>query len=226
MEYKSFKYKNIIYTITEIDKINSVDFYQTSKDFNLSNEVSNMSSKRRKEFICGRVCTRYLLNKLHYENINLPTLNTDGTPMWPQGIIGSISHTQKMIAVCICSTFYYAAVGIDIETIMNIQQSNAVIELTFNEPEFFENRPKSMFNYNRELYSTIIFSAKESIFKAIYQSSGCYFDFKNICLINYNNNILSFKIMSTISEKWCENRVINVYFDIFKENVLTLVLEN
>lgn len=110
-----------------------------------------MSSKRRKEFICGRVCIRHLLNKLNYDIVNLPTLNTDGTPTWPQGITGSISHTQKMIAVCICSTFYYGTVGIDIEAIMNTEQSNAVAELIFNEAEFFENRSKSMFNYNREL---------------------------------------------------------------------------
>ncbi|MDF7676131.1 4'-phosphopantetheinyl transferase superfamily protein [Neisseriaceae bacterium ESL0693] len=225
MPYKYFKYKNIIYIITEIDKISSIDFYKTLKTFESLNEVSNMRPKRRKEFICGRVCTRHLLNKLNYGSVNIPTLNMDGTPRWPPGITGSISHTQKMIAVCICSTFYYGTVGIDIETIMNTEQSNAVAELIFNEPEFFENRPKSMFNYNRELYSTIIFSAKESIFKAIYQNSGCYFDFKNICLINYSD-ILSFKIMSTISEKWCINRVINVFFDIFEETVLTLVLEN
>lgn len=225
MEYRVIKYKKIIFTITEIDKIEFTDFYLALKKFGLINEVSKMSYHRGREFIYGRICVRNLLNKLGYENIHVPALNTDRTPKWPFGIIGSISHTNKMIAVYVSSTSYYSVVGIDIEIIMNKQQSNAVMELIFNESEFFKNRPKSMLHYSNELYSTIVFSAKESIFKAIYQCSGCYFDFKDICLVGFNGE-LNFKIISTINEKWFSDKIINVFFDVFDETVLTLVLEN
>ena len=75
---------------------------------------------------------------------------------------------------------------------------------------------------------TLIFSAKESLFKALYPSVGYYFDFKDaeITEVNYTQTFLKFRLLKSLGARsWLQkNAEHEVEFFLRDDSVYTRVL--
>lgn len=77
--------------------------------------VANAVPRRRHEFAAGRDCARRAMADLGYGKVALPR-GEDRLPVWPQSLVGSITHTDTWAAAAVARRAQgIAAIGIDLE---------------------------------------------------------------------------------------------------------------
>src|SRR5690606_37444179 len=79
---------------------------ETSK-FSLLDEEKNVLSPestelRQRQFYSGRLAAREAVSEISSELVNKPILKGEkGEPLWPDGLVGSISHVDKWAVACV-----------------------------------------------------------------------------------------------------------------------------
>ena len=139
------------------------------------------TSKRRKEFIMGRAAAHAALVKLGKSTSGIGK-NRSGAPIWPPDIVGSITHKNDAALAVVAPTQRCRGVGVDIESADD--PINPDISRRICHPEEIPWVVKD--HTLSTLRLKLIFSAKESIFKAVNPYSGDFVSFTDIRL------------------KWCE----------------------
>ena len=137
--------------------------------------VASAVNKRRREFATGRSLARYSLD-FHFGIRNFDLVKADDrAPIWPPGIAGSLSHsdTQAWIALADSSR---VSVGIDGEDRTVLEPALWPMVLTDPEVEYLH----SLEPRQRNRHGLILFSAKESLFKAQYPRTGQFLGFKAV----------------------------------------------
>ena len=154
--------------------------------------------KRQIDFLAGRYCAFRALRDLGITPDNR-TLGTDEdrVPIWPEGVVGSITHTKGYGAAIAGSQSHFKGIGIDAELI--IDNANDALAKHICIPKELE-RLSAQSDFNRRELLTLIFSAKESLYKAIYPSQRKFFGFQSakVTSIDILNNKLSIQLLSTI----------------------------
>jgi len=133
--------------------------------------VDNAVSKRQKEFQAGRNCARQALAQLGIGNY--PILSGPRRePVWPKGIVGSITHCNNYCAVALSSKSTCKAIGIDAEEKTSLDKDSLDLVCTKAEKKWLNKRGLA-----NSFWSKVIFSAKESLFKCYYPLTHEYLDF-------------------------------------------------
>lgn len=125
--------------------------------------VERATSTRRREFAAGRTCARSALRQLGVRP--QPILaGRWGEPIWPRGIVGSISHSQGYCACAVARSQAFYGIGIDVE--QNTPLKPAVVKgITLDEER---SRLADLECTAPEInWDVILFSAKETVFKAL-----------------------------------------------------------
>jgi len=138
--------------------------------------------KRQCEYLAGRFCANEGLKQLEHKlaieigNKEVAT-GKNREPLWPQGVLGAISHSSRFaMAVVAQDKGSYLGVGIDIEEEMAKDLARDVSGQIMSEKEKRLNH--QLDGFDNKSFVTLVFSAKESIFKALYPSVGEYFGFE------------------------------------------------
>ncbi|MEX2962985.1 4'-phosphopantetheinyl transferase [Microbulbifer sp. TYP-18] len=134
--------------------------------------------KRKAEFLAGRYCAREVLLRLG-ERKTFVDICADRQPGWPGGIIGSISHSNGRAAAIASRDKSIVGVGIDIEDLV---APRLVEEL---HPQVLNSSERQWLNWGEldpAIVFTLIFSIKESFFKALYPLVRRFFGFDAISI--------------------------------------------
>lgn len=93
----------------------------------------------------------------------------DGAPVWPEGITGAISHSGGRAVALLGDARHHLGLGVDLETLSTRPDQIAAQIL----------RPAELerLGAHTALHVTLAFSAKESLFKALYPRVGKLFGF-------------------------------------------------
>lgn len=146
-------------------------------------QLRGANNNRLAEHFAGRYCAKSCLEFLGLKNPLIP-IHSDRSPIWPNGFIGSISHTKSSaIATCTPSKGLIG-VGIDIENIIDIKTINKINKLIV-----FDDEKNIIAPEPTEIAFTLVLSVKECFFKAAYPSVKRIFDFKDISVININSEL-------------------------------------
>lgn len=141
--------------------------------FTLPDHLARAVPKRRAEYLAGRVLARQLLAPLGFADFTLAR-GEDRAPQWPAGIAGALSHNSNTALCAVHRESGLGGVGLDVETLLSDERAEelwgAIVSPTEREALLREALP-----FNALL--TLAFSAKESLFKALYPQVRCYFDF-------------------------------------------------
>jgi 4'-phosphopantetheinyl transferase EntD len=124
--------------------------------------VAGAVDKHRREFATARECARTALAELGVPPV--PILRGErGSPVWPQGIVGSITHCAGYRAAAVAYAAQISTIGIDAEP--NAPLPNGVIDI-ISLP--LERSQLQLLATERPdvCWDRLIFSAKESIYKA------------------------------------------------------------
>ncbi|MEU7024038.1 4'-phosphopantetheinyl transferase superfamily protein [Streptomyces sp. NPDC046203] len=136
--------------------------------------IAKAVSKRRREFATVRACARKALGQLGLPPA--PILpGTRGAPQWPASIVGSMTHCGGYRAAAVAHARDMVTVGLDSEPNEPLKDDGVLNLVTVAEerawlPEAAARRPGV--NWDR-----LVFSAKESVYKAWYPLTGLWLDF-------------------------------------------------
>jgi 4'-phosphopantetheinyl transferase EntD len=125
--------------------------------------VGNSVVKRRIEFAEGRCCARMAMAKVGHLPCAIPS-GPDRAPVWPFGLVGSITHTMDFCAAAVARKDCFSTMGIDAEPIDAIP-AEVVEEIL---------RPDEASEFNLEArpdgadWPTLYFCLKEAAYKAFY----------------------------------------------------------
>ncbi len=93
--------------------------------------------KRRCEFAAGRACAREALGAIGYAP--MPILQAASrAPLWPDGILGTISHSHTWAGAAVTRADQLAGIGLDIETVGRVSMNIARKVLTGAESALFQ----------------------------------------------------------------------------------------
>ncbi|MFJ3165073.1 4'-phosphopantetheinyl transferase family protein [Serratia marcescens] len=141
--------------------------------FTLPDHLARAVPKRRAEYLAGRFLARQLLAPLGFADFTLAR-GEDRAPQWPPGIAGALSHNSHTALCAVHRESGQGGVGLDVETLLSVERAeelwSAIVSPAEREALLGETLP-----FNALL--TLTFSAKESLFKALYPQVRCYFDF-------------------------------------------------
>lgn len=137
-----------------------------------AHHTAMMSAARAAEFRQGRQCARNALRRLGLTGAAIP-VGFNRAPVWPAGIVGSISHADH-IAVAVTARHEVAAgIGIDLET--DGQLEAGVVSLICLPRELKQLQEAGLGNGPR-----LVFAAKESIYKCIWPLLRRFVDFSDL----------------------------------------------
>ena len=139
------------------------------------NYFSQLSSVSRKEhYRSGRICAGEVLSKLGARG--QPVLRDPQTrePLWPEGISGAITHSGNWAAAAAGKTSDVSGIGIDLEDLERQVDSRISRNVCIpEEKKWLQECGEDCLEQNLK----IIFSAKESIFKAFFPYTRTYLHF-------------------------------------------------
>jgi len=121
--------------------------------------VAQAGQVRRRDFALGRFCARAALTPLGFGQAVIPKAEA-GAPVWPHGVLGSITHTKAYAAALAGRSQDFRFIGMDAERVGGIGQ-----ELW---PRLFSGAEREQLSpaKDKSLKATLLFSAKEACYKA------------------------------------------------------------
>lgn len=129
--------------------------------------------RRQVDFLAGRLCAQRALQAAGFEgNVEIAT-GEHGAPIWPANFLGSISHCDGFAIASVARAQRIAALGIDVERQMSVEVASEIRGQLATDQELAVGRHAM----SPEAWLTVLFSGKESLYKALYPSVGRYFDF-------------------------------------------------
>jgi 4'-phosphopantetheinyl transferase EntD len=140
--------------------------------------VGNAVEKRRREFTTARACARAALAQLGFPPIAIPA-GERGEPLWPEGVVGSITHCAGYRACAVARSTEIATLGIDAEP--NIALPDGLLAEITGLDELLALRRLQLAAPEVQC-GRLLFSAKESVYKAWLSVARCSLSFKDAVL--------------------------------------------
>ncbi|MEV4135144.1 4'-phosphopantetheinyl transferase superfamily protein [Dactylosporangium sp. NPDC049742] len=135
--------------------------------------LGNAVAKRRAEFMTGRRCAREALGRLGFGPVAIPA-GPRREPVWPAGVVGTITHCAGYRAAAVARAGHLTTVGIDAEPHAplpdGVLDSITLVEERRHLRQLDGQRPGVH-------WDRLLFSIKESVFKAWYPLTGRWLDF-------------------------------------------------
>lgn len=164
-------------------------------------KIAQARIERKNEYLCGRVLAQAVLNH-HFGLDQSITSMHEHLPIWPTHVLGSISHSQNKLIVALSNSALY--LGIDIEHLVTSEfaQESAHLILTPSEFDLWKSKAAEFFDFAH--YVSLIFSVKESLYKAVYPTAKQYIDFleASIVDINFENQKLTLTFLPEIQQRY------------------------
>jgi len=143
---------------------------------NCPDSIVRSVRKRQAEFFFGRLASRLVLGELSPElaALDIP-IGASREPLWPGGVIGSISHCQGYAASTAQLRGRRRGIGIDIEQVVNADMQQALLASVVQPQEM--DYLRTVRELPLPVLLTLVFSAKEAFFKATFAAVGRMFGF-------------------------------------------------
>lgn len=187
----------------------------------LPKSIEKSVIKRQAEYLAGRILAqRILIGSGHFDNEL--KIGSAREPLWPKGFIGSISHSDNIALVIAAKANQYNLIGCDVEPLLSLELIEEIkLTVLLSEELPFLNAKNSC---KQEVF-TLIYSAKESLYKALYPKVGYFFDFyaAKVVKINRQENIISLSLTNHLNDTYRKHHVFTLKFAHVKNNIMTVL---
>jgi 4'-phosphopantetheinyl transferase EntD len=133
--------------------------------------VRRAAASRRLEFARGRAVARRALAELEAPPGPIP-VGANREPVWPPGFVGSITHCEGFVAAVAARSQELEGIGIDAEPLRPLPPDVRSSVLLASESSGCE--PDEGWK------GLVVYSAKESVHKALLPSGGVWMDFLDV----------------------------------------------
>ncbi|WP_421905752.1 4'-phosphopantetheinyl transferase family protein [Mameliella sp.] len=134
--------------------------------------IARARPERRAEFAAGRLAARRAMAQLDLADAAIP-MGPDRAPVWPKGLVGSISHAAGICLGVVARADNFRSLGIDIEGDAPLAE-DLIPEICL--PEELALVPANL----RAARAKRLFSAKEAAYKAHYPLAAQAFGFHGL----------------------------------------------
>ena len=135
-------------------------------------DIPNFKVKttREQEYSLGRYCAKQAINAIGIDCNEIQS-SMYGFPIWPKGIVGSISHSKGTCLSAVAKFENFQALGIDVEQ-FNRMKERSLERIT---------HPKEVAEIGSDLKkATLLFSVKEAFYKAQFPIFKTRLNFKDL----------------------------------------------
>lgn len=160
----------------------------------LAENVSSFHPKRQNEYLLGRICAaKAYAACTGLELLQLETAKSRA-PIWPDDVVGSIAHDKNFVGAAVAKKSELIGIGIDFE---ELGRTKLELSSHIRSSEDLLSHP----DLTDEELLTLIFSAKESLFKALYPSVQNFFGFEAAALrsIDRANGLFQIDLLSELN---------------------------
>ena len=166
--------------------------------------VAGAVPKREREFSTGRLLARRLLAELGHVDFAL-LRDANRLPLWPENVVGSISHTQNLCIVAIASDQARLGLGVDVEPDQPVKPGLERMVCTPREREWLETTDAD--ESGRRCRA--IFSAKEAVYKAFYPRLREFWGFQDVEVdIQFGENRFLAQLPESADRSEVEGRIL------------------
>ncbi|MCK6785867.1 enterobactin synthase subunit EntD [Enterobacter roggenkampii] len=176
-------------------------------------ELSNAGRKRKAEHLAGRIAAAHAL-----PDYTVPGIGPSGEPLWPEGVSGSITHSGAQ-AMAVVVRHQDALVGIDCEAILPDREARDIQDGIVDAQEAM---CLTRSGYPFALALTLAFSAKESLFKALFPQVKTYMGFDCARIMTLDERTLTLALTRPHAE-FKENTLFTVHWLPDGNQVITLL---
>jgi 4'-phosphopantetheinyl transferase EntD len=139
--------------------------------------TQGMIERRRREFTGGRIAVRAALATLGLPPEAVP-MGRDRAPLWPGGIIGSISHSADVCAAILARRGALRSLGLDVEMDRPLPTPLMEVCCGARERDWLSTQAAE----DRGRLAMLIFSAKECSYKCQYPLSGALLGYHDLVI--------------------------------------------
>ncbi|MGR4051658.1 4'-phosphopantetheinyl transferase family protein [Kosakonia cowanii] len=175
--------------------------------------------KRRAEYLAARYGAKLLL--AHHGCDASVGMAADRAPLWPAGWCGSLSHTHDRAIAIIAPGDGGLTPGVDIEMLApETMRETADMFTSAQEQALLAACPLP---YESALL--IAFSAKESLFKALYPEVRRFFDFDaaRVCQIDTTAQRITLELTQTLTARRAQGSQLTGYYFLAEDHLITLI---
>ncbi|NMZ07204.1 4'-phosphopantetheinyl transferase family protein [Pseudomonas proteolytica] len=183
--------------------------------------IQRSVAKRQAEFLAGRLCARSALQQLEGLDF-IPAIGEDRAPVWPSHISGSITHSTGHAAAIVGHKAQWRGLGMDLENLLPLERAERLAGeiLTPDEMQRMATGPREQVAQ----LVTLTFSAKESLFKALYPIVQKRFYFEHAEVVEWSDSgFLRLRLMTDLSSEWCYGKELEGQFAVDDGQLLSLV---
>lgn len=137
--------------------------------------ITSAVDSRRRQFTAGRWLARHAWRELGHAPAPLVN-DAQRVPVWPSGLVGTITHTHVWCAAAVARASDVAGIGADVEAATPLELGLWDRVCRPEEQAFLREQPAPLAG----LLGKAIFSAKESIYKALYPRIRTFLDFQGM----------------------------------------------
>jgi enterobactin synthetase component D len=145
--------------------------------------------RRQAEFVAGRYCAHLALQSQEAKSTDV-AMTESRAPIWPSGFVGSITHAGRYAAATIALKQRYRAIGIDFEVYIPTDQCADIQKQLLTKHEIND---LTTVHFSLQEATTLIFSAKESIYKCLHPLIGSFFDFQDAEIFDIDPSLGTFQ---------------------------------
>ena len=191
-------------------------------------DLSKWVPQRQAQFLVGRLAAKKALTSHKVSPLDTQIgIGDHREPIWPSGYIGSISHSGQISIACVEQRqTARSSIGIDLQNNIDEAMQEKISSTILTDKDHFTVK-KGVANLSESQLFTLIFSAKESVFKALFDDVGEYFDFKAVSVekIDCSSQQITLKTTTQLSEdipKGTEIRTTFVEMNTITPQIITM----
>ncbi|MEO3990774.1 4'-phosphopantetheinyl transferase family protein [Pseudocitrobacter cyperus] len=190
-------------------------------DVPLPRRLVNASEQRRAEYLAGRIGAQKLLQNFDI-SLRAPLMADNRAPSWPSSYRGAISHDRNFASAAVIK-MHHGQVGIDIESL------SPKIALDTISQRIASAREIDTLANSRDLSSDhilpLLFSAKESAYKAFPPEFQPHLDFHSVELHEIDPHLqqFTFSLTHTLNHEYEAGFRFKGWYAFLGNRVLTLV---
>ncbi|MDD9243590.1 enterobactin synthase subunit EntD [Enterobacter soli] len=181
-------------------------------------QLTHAGRKRKTDHLAGRIAAAHALSALNDRTI--PAIGASGEPVWPANISGSITHSGTQ-AMAIATRNPHALIGIDCEAILPESEAHEIKDGVIDTEE---EAVLSRSGYPFALALTLAFSAKESLFKALFPQVQEYMGFDCARVVMLDNKTLALALTKDAGP-FSKGKPFTLAWKMINTQVCTLLIE-
>ncbi|MDB5775665.1 MAG: hypothetical protein JWP38_1798 [Herbaspirillum sp.] len=183
-------------------------------------QLGRASRKRKIDYAAGRACATAALRAAGCPGAAPPAMGEDRLPVWPAGWIGSISHGGGVaVAAAARQGMVPGLLGIDVEKLIEPTSIEGIAALVALDGEL-----DMLTDLTPSQALTLLFSAKESLYKALYPAAQRFMDFSAARLAAVAGRArLTLRLTEDWHAEWRAGTELVVSYAISGERIYTVV---